>query len=69
MQPNFFDTLTAPQSLGQLVAVIIAAAVSVIFGLWIRHRWRQSAAYNAPQSWGRIALQAGSLLSPIILAR
>ena len=67
-QASFFDTLSAPQSLSQLVAVAIAAGVSTLYGLWIRHRWRQSATYAAPASWGRTALQAGSILSPILLA-
>jgi small-conductance mechanosensitive channel len=68
VQANFFDTLTAPQSLGQLVTVVVAAAAATMYGLWVRHRWRESAAYNAPQNWGRIAVQAGSILSPILLA-
>ncbi len=38
------------------------------YGLWVRRRWRESAAYIAPQNWGRIAVQAGSILSPILLA-
>jgi len=68
MPPNFFDTLTAPQSLGQLVAITIAGAIAAIYGLWIRRRWRASAAFRAPQNWGRIAMQCGSIASPIILA-
>jgi small-conductance mechanosensitive channel len=68
VQPNFFDTLTAPQSLSQLVAIVVAGSVSTVYGLWIRRRWRESAAFAAPQTWGRIALQSGSILSPILLA-
>ena len=68
MQTSFFDTLTAPQSLGQLVAVVVAAAVAMTYGLWVRRRWRESATYGGPHNWGRIAVQAGSILSPILLA-
>jgi small-conductance mechanosensitive channel len=68
VQPNFLDTLTAPESLGQSVSLIVAAAAATTYGLWVRRRWRMSAAYGAVQSWARIALQAGSILSPILLA-
>ncbi len=68
MSPTFFDALTAPQSLSQLASILIAAVAATIFGLWTRRRWRESAAFGAPQSWSRIALQAASLLAPIVLA-
>jgi small-conductance mechanosensitive channel len=67
MSPTFFDTLTAPQSLSQLASILIAAVAATIFGMWTRRRWRESAAFGAPQSWSRIALQSASLLAPIVL--
>jgi small-conductance mechanosensitive channel len=68
VQQNFFATVTAPQSLSQMVAVVIVAGLAAMSALPIRRRWRESAACAMPQNWLRMTLEGVSILAPILIA-
>jgi small-conductance mechanosensitive channel len=65
---NLFERLTAPGMLGQMLVVLLAAAVATAFGYRLRRWWEQKASALPAAAWQTQAAEAVVIVAPILLA-